>query len=192
MTTPVTSKPEFFEAKYRRDADPWNFSKSEYELLRYDTIVDALKDRRYKRTFEPGCSVGVLSARLAPLTDYLLAIDFSPSAVAQAKSRCSTFPNVEVRCASFPEFELEGDFDLMVLSEIGYYFDPDEWAKVVRSIAEKMKPSAVLLAAHWLGHSDEHRMSGDTVHEITLANVAFPLERSERYESFRLDKWTCA
>ncbi len=72
------SSAEFFEAKYRAaaDGDPWKFATRDYELRRYDAVMRALGGRRYARGFEPGCSVGVLTERLATVCDEVDACDF--------------------------------------------------------------------------------------------------------------------
>ncbi len=183
------SAPEFFEAKYQWNADPWNFAKSEYELQRYDAIIAALAPRRYARAFEPGCSVGVLTEKLAALCDAVEAVDFSATAVARARERCAYLPHVEIRILSLRErMPLEG-FDLVVLSEIGYYFCARDWKALVAELVGSLPSGTTLLAAHWLGESPEHQIPGDEVHAILRAEPLLLLQHAERHEHFRLDRW---
>jgi protein-L-isoaspartate O-methyltransferase len=191
MTTNIKfeSSPAFFEEKYRERSDPWNFSASEYELRRYQTIIAALSPKRYSRAFEPGCSVGVLTALLATVCDFVEAIDFSQSAVQEAQRRCEHLANVHVHCASLPERMPVAGFDLIVLSEIGYYFAPDDWKRLSFPLIESMPKGGTLLAAHWLGHSRDHSMNGDQVHEILQSLPNIQREHSERHERFRIDRW---
>lgn len=192
MSTPDTSA-AFFEAMYRADDDPWDFAKDAYEQARYDTIVRALGTGRYRHAFEPGCSVGALTEKLARLCDRVDACDFSPTAVEQARQRCIAFSNVTVRCASLADPAPFGEYDLILLSEIGYYFPFAAWKSRVSDIVEAMQPGAVLLASHWLGSSPDHILSGDEVH----AGMQHPLlehTHGERHTSaleggFRLDRW---
>jgi SAM-dependent methyltransferase len=190
MKTSDTTSAEFFEAKYREQADPWDFARSEYELQRYDATIAALGNRRFAKAFEPGCSVGVLTERLAAMCAEVEAIDFSETAVAEAAKRCAHLSGVKVQCISLPDRMPVIGFDLMVLSEIGYYFTPDEWQDVSSRIISDMDAGATLLAVHWLGHSDDHCMNGEQVHEILSANERLSLEHSERHSQFRLDRWT--
>ena len=184
-----TSSPEFFEAKYRQETDPWDFAISPYELRRYETIMAALAQRRSRRAFEPGCSVGVLTEQLANVCDTVEAIDFSPTAVARALERCAHLSNVQVRCASIAEcMPIEG-FDLIILSEVGYYHSPSEWHGIVARLTSTMMPGATVLASHWVGVSADHRMSGDQVHDIIQCDPLLHLEHSERHDAFRLDRW---
>ncbi len=189
MSVVDTSSAAFFEAKYRQDADPWNFAGSPYERGRYDAIIAALAHRRYQRAFEPGCSVGVLTKRLAAICDAVDAIDFSPTAVKRARERCADLSNVVVVCASIAHCGPFQGCDLIVLSEMGYYFSPREWRETVAEMLLSLKPRGTVLATHWLGSSTDHRISGDQVHEILQANALLSLEDSERNEAFRLDRW---
>jgi hypothetical protein len=183
-----TSSAAFFEAKYQANTDPWDFSSNAYELQRYDAIIRAIAHRRYARAFEPGCSIGVLTERLAGYCDAVYAIDFSPSASAQARARCAHLPQVEVGCAALPEGTPGNSFDLLVLSEIGYYFTSQDWEGISTTLIDSMPPGATVLAAHWLGQSQDHRISGDQVHEILLAHPNLRIERAERNPNLRLDR----
>jgi len=189
MTIPDTSSAAFFEAKYRRKSDPWNFLRSPYECSRYDAILAGLGSRHYHRAFEPGCSIGVLTVRLASICDEIEAADFSHTAVKKARARCENVFNVRIRCCSLSEQEDFGQFDLVVLSEIGYYFCAPEWRKISDRCVATMNPGSTLIAAHWLGNSADHQMSGDEVHDILASNANLLLEHSERHEFFRIDRW---
>jgi cyclopropane fatty-acyl-phospholipid synthase-like methyltransferase len=189
MTTPNTSSAAFFEAKYRSESDPWNFLRSPYECARYDAILNALRGRHYHRVFEPGCSIGVLTVRLADICDEIEATDFSATAIKKARKRCESLSNVRIRCCSLSEQEDLGRFDLVVLSEIGYYFCAPAWHKISERCVATMNSGSTLLAAHWLGNSTDHQISGDEVHDILESNANLLLERSERHELFRIDRW---
>jgi cyclopropane fatty-acyl-phospholipid synthase-like methyltransferase len=182
------SSAAFFEAKYQEKTDPWDFSSNAYELQRYDAVIHAIAHRRYGRAFEPGCSIGVLTERLAAHCDEVYAIDFSPSASAQARTRCAHLPHVKVGCAALPEGTPARDFDLLVLSEIGYYFTPQDWQRISTGLIDSLPRGAVVLAAHWLGHSQDHRISGDEVHEILLSHPNVRVDHSERDPNMRLDR----
>ncbi len=183
--------PEHFEEMYARDPDPWNFASSEYEQGRYRATVAALGDRRYARAFEPGCSVGVLTARLATICDDVEAMDLSPSAIAEAEKRCHLLRNVHLTCGSLTEqaFGPQGMFDLIVLSEIGYYFEERQLRIIAERLIQKLSPGGTLLAVHWLGESPDHPLSGDRVHEILGRIAGLNSIKAERHEGFRLEVW---
>jgi len=187
-----TTSQQFFDAMYRHDPDPWRFASSPYELERYATIVRALSHRRYHLTFEPGCSVGVLTEQLAAFCDRIEAIDLSPTAVDRARQRCAHLPGVHIQCASLSGF-LPASFDLLVFCEIGYYFSESPLRALLLRCLANLQPGGTLLASHWLGRSPDHILSGDAVHDV-LANLpGLQVEVCERHVNFRLDRWrkTC-
>jgi SAM-dependent methyltransferase len=189
INTKSTSSSAFFEEKYRENSDPWDFSVSEYELGRYQAVIATIAHKHYLRAFEPGCSIGVLTELLATISDFVEAIDFSPTAVDAAQKRCSQLKNVDIVCTSLRKRMPVTGFDLVVLSEIGYYFGRDEWMEISSALIDPMPKGGTFVAAHWLGHSNDHRISGDQVHEILLSLPNIQLEHSERHEKFRIDRW---
>src|SRR5262245_56767366 len=101
--TPDPSSQDFFDSKYAASADPWHFERDAYERSRYDRTIQALEERRFTRAFEPGCSTGVLTARLAHYCGALEAIDISPLAVDAARRRCRGIPNVRIAHGRLPD-----------------------------------------------------------------------------------------
>ena len=188
-----TTDREFFEQMYKASGDPWAFASSEYETDRYEATIRALKHRRYERAFEPGCSIGVLSAKLATLCWHVDAMDISPTAVEEARRRCRDLANVETTCGTLPDSIPDGEFDLIVFSEIGYYFEEDVLRRLGETLVSRLRTGGVLLGVHWLGRSKDHLLKGDRVHEILGSIDGIALEVSERHESgdggFRLERW---
>ncbi len=188
MSTDTTSA-DFFEEKYRAEADPWNFAGSAYEQGRYAATIHALEGRRYRNAFEPGCSVGVLTEKLAALCDGVEAVDFAPTAIEAARTRCAALPHVMFRCTSLTDRLPVRGFDLIVLSEMGYYFTPEQWRATANDLIGTAEPGTTFLAVHWIGHWPDHLMSGDEVHAILREYAALRLMYEERHEHFRLDRW---
>ena len=186
---PKRTSPDFFEAKYRADPDPWNFSSSASELARYDAVLAALAGRHFRHGLEPACSVGVLTARLARICDRVSASDLSPTAVARAGERCAGLSNVAVRCASVVDLLPDPDVDLLVLSEIGYYFSPEDWTQLLDRLLPRLGIGCTVLGVHWLGVSADHVTGGDAVHAILRAHPRLQLLQEERHHTFRLDRF---
>ncbi len=184
-----TTSPEFFESMYQREADPWKFRLSDYEQSRYGAIISALANGSYNRAFEPGCSIGELTARLAHLCREVVAIDVSPTAVQHAQQHCRPLSNVDIRVGSIPKDLPDGTFDLIVFSEIGYYFEESELANLGAILASRLEQNGVLLAVHWLGRSSDHILGGERVHQVLAGLEGLRLEHQERHERFYLDKW---
>jgi protein-L-isoaspartate O-methyltransferase len=180
-----------FEAKYRHSPDPWQFAASPYEQRRYATLLRSLSQARYSRAFEPACSVGVLTAALAERCDSLLACDIAPTAVHLARQRCMGFSNVHIYQADLSKSLPPGRFDLIVFSELGYYFSAAVLAKIIRGLAMRMSPGGEFVAVHWRGRSEDHVLHGDAVHAILKATLGkrYAWLKGERYREFRLDLW---
>ncbi|MFE7421819.1 hypothetical protein [Rhodococcus sp. NPDC057529] len=61
--------PSYFDAMYAASPDPWGFGDRWYEQRKYALTLAALPRPRYRRAFEPGCSIGILTAALAHRCD---------------------------------------------------------------------------------------------------------------------------
>ncbi len=88
----VSLDQSYFDAIYEADADPWRFATSLYERNKYATTLAALAGPRYARALEVGCSIGVLTRRLADFCDALIAIDISERPLADARRRYADAP----------------------------------------------------------------------------------------------------
>ncbi|MGI4827639.1 MAG: SAM-dependent methyltransferase [Janthinobacterium lividum] len=184
---PTRTSAAFFEAKYSSDPDPWDFASSEDELARYRASMAALAGKHFRHALEPACSIGVLTAKLAQICDRVSASDVSHTAVARAAERCADLPNVEVRCASLTDLVPDPSVDLLVLSEIGYYFTAEDWNRILQQMIASLNAGCTILGVHWLGVSEDHITSGDEVHTILRANPRLQLLHGTRQGSFRLD-----
>jgi SAM-dependent methyltransferase len=180
---------DFFEQIYRQAPDPWSFASSDYEQGRYRSILEALGNQRYVRAFEPGCSIGVLTAQLARICDRVEAIDVSPTAVSRAREHCNKLANVTIRCGVLPESIPTGKFDLVVFSEIGYYFRRGQLMELGKRLISQISHSGTFLAVHWLGESPDHLLSGDEVHRVLESIPGLTPAAAERHTQFRLDRW---
>jgi SAM-dependent methyltransferase len=186
VSTPIT----YFERMYAENPDPWSFETRWYDARKHALTVDALPARRYRSGFEPGCSTGMLTRRLAARCDQLLAVDAVDAAVRTAAERVADRPHVSVRAARLPQDWPDGTFDLIVLSELGYYFDDADLATLLDRVAGSLEPGGDLVAVHWRWPVAEHARSGDDVH-AGLAAVR-GLSRLARHEEadFLLEVFT--
>lgn len=158
---PGASTPaSYFSRMYSGTADPWDLAGRWYEQRKYALTLAALPRRRYRRAFEPGCSAGVLTRLLAERCDAVLATDRVPAAVAGAAARNRDLPQVETRVLTVPEEWPEGTFDLIVLSELLYYFDETAFHEVLARTVGSLEPGGTLVTAHWDHPVPEHRLTG--------------------------------
>lgn len=178
---------EYFESLYAESADPWDFETSEYEKRKYERTLAALGDRRFRRAFEAGSSIGVFTAMLAPRCDELLAVDASEKAVRSARERLSGQEHVRVERRTLPEEMPEGPFDLIVASEILYYWPREVVLEALRRFEETLVRGGVLLAVHWRKETRTYPLQGDEVHELLVANTRLANVKTVREPEYRLD-----
>lgn len=176
MSTPVG----YFEGLYADNPDPWSFASRWYDARKHELTAGALPRRHYRSAFEPGCSTGGLTERLAPRCDRLLAVDAVQTAVAAAAERVRRFPGVTVRRADLPHDWPSSTFDLVVLSELGYYFDDADLATLLDRLVTSLEPGGDLVAVHWRHPVTEHARPGDEVHAALAATPG--LTRTVRHE----------
>ena len=178
----------YFAERYAAGPDPWGFESRWYEHRKYRLTLAALPDPHYRSAFEPGCSVGVLTGLLAARCDHVLATDIVPGALARAARRLRGVANVTLERRAVPEAWPDGPFDLVVLSEIAYYFDPTTLEVLVQRTVDSTAPGATVAAVHWRGPTD-YPLTGDAAHAVI--DSCPRLERSCRLveESFVLEVW---
>jgi SAM-dependent methyltransferase len=170
MTTPPeTLGAGYFDGMYSAAADPWGFEERWYERRKYAIALAMLPRERYRAAFEPGCSVGVFSRMLAPRCDTLLSCDLAAAAVKAAAARTPDLRQVRVEQRDIPRQWPSGRFDLIVLSEVLYYFGDHDLEQVLKHAAGSLEPDGTLLAVHWRHPVAEYPRTGDDVHQVLAA-----------------------
>ena len=177
---------DFFEAFYRENPDPWQFATSEYEAQKYATTLEALPRDRYRSGFEIGGSIGIMTEQLAQRCDRLLSIDVSTIAQSQAIQRCQHLNNIDFQLMSVPDEFPDDVFDLLVLSEVGYYWCWDDLHKAQSSILDRLQPQGHLLLVHWIVDARVLPLTGDEVHDSFLKLVP---DRFKQIHSLTTDKY---
>lgn len=184
----------FFDAKYRTAEDPWDFAIDPYELGRYRDVMVHVDPDRHRRVFEPGCSIGVLTEMLGGRCEVVDASDLSEVAVQRARRRCAHLPGVTIEVGHLSDPPAH-NYELIVLSEVGYYLTEPELERAIEVLTERLTPGGRLIAAHWIGMSADHRLRGHRVHDLladalptwVLAHHAVHLDES--HDGYRLDVW---
>lgn len=181
----------YFEGMYASSDDPYGLRTRWYEERKRQLVLAALPQRRYRSAYEPGCGNGEVTLALAARCDALFASDMSARAVALARARCADLPNVRIGQHTLPDDwpEGAGRFDLIVLSEIGYFLDAASMHAVAQCCMNALDANGTLLACDWRPDFSERALATDEVH-ATLA--ALGLARLLRHEEddFLLQLWS--
>ncbi|MBW0101205.1 trans-aconitate 2-methyltransferase [Pseudonocardia sp. KRD291] len=146
---------------YRRP-NPYGIDANDYEQQKYDRVVEALAGRRFGRVLEVGCGEGDLSERLAGHTDDLVGVDISDAAVARARHRV---PSATFETRTLPGAMPEGTFDLIVCTDVLYYWEPVTLRVGLDRLLERLRPGGMLLAYHYRGDFGQIG-TADAVHAL--------------------------
>ena len=187
IVQPNTLKPDYFDDVYAANADPWGFESSSYEQAKYADTLHSLPREFYPSAFEIGCSLGVLTAHLAPRCGRLLAVDGSEAPLVRARERCQALPQVEIAQMLVPDIFPDEPFDLIMLSEVGYYWSPKDFARAQTEILAHLAPSGQLMLVHWTPPVHDYPLTGDEVHEAFLVMEGLKPLNGHRKETYRLD-----
>ena len=153
-----------FDAVHARDEDPWQYTSSWYEHRKRSLTLAALPAGSYTAGLEIGCSIGTLSAELAPRCASFLAVDASSTALDHAARRLAHLPAARTRHLTVPDQWPDGSFDLIVVSEVGYYLSPAELAGLFDRIEGALMPGGTLVLCHWRHPVSGWELDGDAVH----------------------------
>jgi SAM-dependent methyltransferase len=181
--------PSYFEALYQADPDPWKFATSEYEAQKYAATIDALPKPHYRSALEIGGSIGVLTKKLAQYCDSVLSIDVSETAQEQAIEYCKELPHICFQLMSFPHQHPAENFDLILVSEVGYYWCPEDLQLAQKRIFDLLEPKGNLLLVHWLPKTPDYPLTGDEVHDSFIKFVPEQIHHlvGQRNDKYRLD-----
>lgn len=189
----------YFDALYAHGSDPWRYRQRWYEARKRALMLACLPAARYRSGFEPGCANGELAAALAPRCDRYLATDFHETALAAARERLAGLPQVRVAAACMPadwpaaepgEGGNAGGFDLVVVSEIGYYLGADALAQMARRCLDTLAPDGTVIACHWRRPIEGCALDGDAVHARLREALGLPVRVCHVEDDFRLEVWT--
>ncbi len=127
-----------------------------YETARFAATIAALPRPRFSEALEVGCGNGELARRLAARCDAYTGVDAVAKALEAARVAVPTGRFVQ---AFFPCPLPDGDYDLIVLSEILYFLDEPSLCDLARQLDTRW-PGADVLAVTWLGPSG-NQIEGD-------------------------------
>jgi SAM-dependent methyltransferase len=183
MSLPET----YFDDLYADSPDPWSLASRWYEQRKYALTVASLPRERYRRGFEVGSSVGVLTELLAARCHSLLSVDIAAAAVASTRERVGGLPHVETAQLAVPHQWPSGSFDLIVLSEVGYYLDVPTLGVLIDKAVEALDDDGSIIAVHWRHHVADYPLNGDTVHQAIRAHSRLSVLAHHEEPDFLLD-----
>ncbi len=211
----------YFDALYNNNTDPWQYQTRWYEKRKREICLAMLPKSHYHYAIELGCGNGVLSELLAQRCQTLISIDGNQQAVKLTKERLAELPHAHVIQGVIPTILLNPDqkyldsyflsdnvsttslpFDLIVISEVLYYLEPNDIDTVIAWAQQNLAIDGTLLCCHWRYAIDGFTMTGETVHKrlhqaFNIANnndkascqVTFNHQSQVVDSDFLLDVW---
>lgn len=148
--------------------DPFAFDSNPREALKYDRTLELCGDGPFDRALEIGCAEGAFTERLAERCRSLLAVDISDVAVHRASERTRSHARVRCERMTLPAEFPDGTFDLVVASDVFYYWQLPDLEASLRRIESAIAPGGRLVAAHYRPPMGAI-LDGDEVHDALSA-----------------------
>lgn len=190
MADQQAPEPGYFDAMFDASDDPWGFRSRWYEARKRAFTLACLPARRFTSGYEPGCANGELSAGLAERCDRLLVSDLSARAVQLARGRLAALAHVQVVHAHLPAAWPADRFDLIVISELGYFLGADDLTDLARKARDTLLPGGAVLGCHWRRRIEGCALTGDDVHERLAHTLGLPMLCEVREADFVLHVWS--
>lgn len=181
---------QHFDDLFRRSDDPWQFKTRWFEARKRALTLACLPAARYAHGYEPGCANGELSAELATRCDRLLVSDGSMRAVTLAQARLAAWPHARVVQAQLPDDWPQATFDLIVISELGYFLDAQRLDALADRARASLSPGGTLLACHWRRPIQGCALDGDAVHDRLARRLGWETLTAVREADFVLHVWS--
>jgi SAM-dependent methyltransferase len=185
----------YFDRMYAASADPWQLQERWYEQRKFAITLALLPHPRYRHAFEPGCSVGVLTEQLAGRCEHVTATDVVPAALDASHRRLSEAgrrEHVTLLCRSLDEAWPSTDFDLVVVSEVGYYLNEDALREMLDRELPRLTNAATVVAAHWRHRVADYPLTGDHANEVIGATPGLHMIGSYRDDDVAIDVFDTA
>ncbi|MEO5981119.1 MAG: PIG-L family deacetylase [Pedococcus sp.] len=176
-----------FDAMFEGAEDPWGFETRWYERRKRAVTLAILPRQELGRVLEVGCSTGVLTAELAVRASTVVGTDLSAEAVRRARARLGGDTTVAIEQMRSPQQWPSGSFDLVVLSEVGYFWQPEELDLALSRSVAGLAVDGLLLLCHWRHPVRGWPLDGDTVHAAAVAHPGLQVVASHVEEDFRVD-----
>jgi SAM-dependent methyltransferase len=184
--------PAYFEGLYGAN-DPFGFDRNPEESLKFGRTLELCGAGPIGRAIEMGCSEGSFTRLLAPRCESLLAVDISAAAVDRARERLRDLAHVSVEARALPMDFPDGPFDLIVASDVLYYWPMKDVIETSSRLERELAPGGALVALHYVPRMGT-LINGDEVHDALVRHLTLNHVLSERLEfgagrPYRIDRF---
>lgn len=177
----------YFDAFYARHDDPWGFETRWYEERKRALLMASLPTRALGSVLEIGCSTGLITVELAQRADRVTALEPAASALEKARTRTAALPHVTLQLGGAPDDWPAGEFDTIVLSEVGYYLSPPDLQRTIGLIEGSLTGDGCVVACHWRHPVADYPQTGDQVHAALRSVPSWESVARHEEEDFLLE-----
>lgn len=178
---------DYFDKLYADSTDPWNFSASPYEQEKYLHTIKALGGRNYENGLELGCSIGILTEMLGKQCKKMLGVDISEAPIKQAAERLRNQPHLYFSALRIPDQYPDDQYDLIVVSEVGYYLSREELSLTRELIFDSLVLGGSLCLVHWRPQIEGCLFTGDDVNHFLIGGGSCELTYESVNDKYRID-----
>jgi predicted TPR repeat methyltransferase len=162
-------------------------------MLKFERTLEFCGEGPFERALELGCSEGAFTRLLAPRCRSLVAVDISEIAVERARERLRGLDHVTCEVLQLPSEFPEGEFDLIVASDVLYYWPLADVVATLPRIEDALAPGGVLLALHYIPRMGA-LINGHEVHDALLEHATLAHAHAETTEfgsgrRYRIDRF---
>lgn len=179
---------EFCEGLWQQ-GDFWEFEHSTYEQARCAQLLRMLEGCHYGRALEIACGAGYFTRLLAPLTDFILAIDVAPTAIARAQHK--RLPAVNFQVANVMEYtwQTEEPWDLVVFNDaicyLGWLYPMFDITWLASQLFASTAPGGHFLMGNTLDEAGYDKLLMPSIiytYRDLFSNVGYRLEKEELFQ----------
>jgi len=153
---------------------------------RAERIVDALKGRLLRLRVATGrAQIGGGTLPRSALPSVTIEVDHPTRGAQAMAARLREQPHVQLDVGRIPVDWPAGWFDLIVLSEVGYYCE--NLAALADRISTSLTEDGTLLLVHWRWPAADHPLTAETVHATIRERTGLQLVVAHSEADFLLE-----
>lgn len=109
-----------FERMYQDFDDPWEQTTRETYAIEKAATLEIIKEKKFKRVLEYGCGFGDFASRIGLVSDNILGVDISKTAIEKAKNK---YPSIDFKIGDILDFNILEEYqpDCIIFAEISWY-----------------------------------------------------------------------
>jgi predicted TPR repeat methyltransferase len=185
-------RPGFFDHFYD-DGDTFGYDRNPEDQLKFARTLEVCGGNGLGRVLELGCAVGSFTEVLVPHASEVLALDVSRATVERVRERMHGSSHVRAVAMTLPDEFPEGEFDVVVASDVLYYLPVADLQRCVERIEASLDVGGAFVAVHYVPRMGSV-LNGDEAHDVIAAHTRLNHVLAERVEfgpgrTYRVDRF---